>query len=173
MSTLKSAPATGLLVLLLLLAPGCKKSPTTTTIEPSRQTIDILCEPASGASGATVTVTILIAGNSKEMRVFGLDMSFDTRMFQFQEARSGTLTGSWAAVDGNEVSPGNLKVGGFVGAGTPVALASQGSLAEVRFKVTGNDYGNGEQSNICAQQYTDDLSDFLPGSACARFTLQK
>ena len=173
MTTLKSAPATGLLVLILVLAPGCKKSPTTTTIAPLRQTIDLLCEPVSGASGTIITVTILIAGNSKEMRVFGLDMSFDIKMFQFQEVRSGNLTGSWAAVDGNEVTPGNLKVGGFQGAGTAIPVASQGTLASIRFKVTGNEYGNGQQSDICVQQYTDDLSGFTPGSACARFTLQK
>ncbi|MBN2408937.1 MAG: hypothetical protein JXE07_04295 [Candidatus Aminicenantes bacterium] len=169
----RAALTTFLFFFLLLFIPACKKNPTTTSIEPSQPTIDILCEPASGTLDTTVTVTIVIAGNSKEMRVFGLDMSFNGKMLQFQEVRSGALTESWAAVDGNEVSPGSLKVGGFVGAGTPIAAASQGALAEIKFKVTGNEYGNGEQSQICAQQYTDDLAGFTPVSVCVTFTLQK
>ncbi|MGB7295550.1 MAG: cohesin domain-containing protein [Candidatus Aminicenantales bacterium] len=162
-----------LLALLLLIVPACKKNPTTTSIEAAQPTIYILYKPASGTVDTTVTVTIVIAGNSKDMRVFGLDMSFNRKMLQFQEVRSGTLTGSWAAVDGNEVSPGSLKVGGFVGAGTPIPVAGQGVLAEIKFKVTGDEYGNGQQSQVCAQRYTDDLAGFTPDSVCATFTLQK
>jgi hypothetical protein len=173
MTLLRHARAIGLLTTLLLLFAGCKKNPTTTSIDVTQPVIDIVCEPSSGAADATITVTILIAANTKEMRVFGLDVSFDPKMLQFQEVQSGTLTGSWAAVDGNEVSPGSLKVGGFLGAGTPIPAASQGSLAVIKFKVTGNEYGNGQQSQVCAQQYTDDLTGFNPDSACASFTLQK
>lgn len=173
MTVLKNVLAIGLLCFLLLLFSGCKKSPTTTSIEVSQQTIDVLCEPSSGAPDTTITVAIIIAGNTKEMRVFGLDVSFDAKMFQFQEVQSGTLTGSWAAVDGNEVSPGSLKVGGFLGAGTPIPMASQGTLAEIKFKVTGSEYGNSQQSPICTQQYTDDLTGFKPDTACVSFTLRK
>jgi hypothetical protein len=169
----KSVLAIGLVIFLLLTFSGCKKSPTTPSIETEQPTIEVLCEPSSGGANTTVTVKIAIAKNTKEMRVFGLDMSFDVKMFQFQEVRSGTLTGSWAAVDGNEVSPGSLRVGGFQGAGTPVSPASQGTLAEVKFKVTGSEYGNGQQSQVCTKQYTDDLTGFQPGTACASFTLQK
>jgi hypothetical protein len=173
MTFLKHALAIGLLATFLFLFGGCKKSPTTTTIEVTQPVIEVVCEPSSGAADTAVTVAILIAGNTTEMRVFGLDVSFDPKMLQFQEVQSGTLTGSWAAVDGNEVNPGSLKVGGFLGAGTPVPAASQGSLAVIKFKVTGNEYGNGQQSQVCAQQYTDDLTGFKPDSACASFTLQK
>ncbi|MFZ2055544.1 MAG: cohesin domain-containing protein [Candidatus Aminicenantales bacterium] len=173
MTVLKSALATGLLCFSLLLFPGCKKNPTTTSIEVTQPVIDVVCKPSSGAADTTITVTILITGNTKEMRIFGLDVSFDTKMLQFLEVQSGTLTGTWAAVDGNEVSPGSLKVGGFLGAGSPIPAASQGTLAEITFKVTGSEYGDGQQSQVCTQQYTDDLTGFKPDSACASFTLRK
>ncbi|HUU37468.1 MAG TPA: cohesin domain-containing protein [Candidatus Desulfaltia sp.] len=173
MTFLKHALTIGLLTILLFLVAGCKKNPTTTSIEVTQPIIDVVCEPSSGAADTTITVSILIAGNTKEMRVFGLDVNFDAKMLQSQEVHIGTLTGSWAAVNGNEVSPGSLKVGGFFGAGTPIPAASQGTLAEIKFKVTGSEYGNGQQSQVCARQYTDDLSDFQPESACAVFTLKK
>ncbi len=173
MTVLKKILAIGLIVHCVFLFPVCKKNPTTSSIDLSQQTIDIVCEPASGAPGSTVTVTIRIAANAKEMRVYGLDVSFDTKMFQFEEVRRGTLTESWAGLDGNEFSPGMLRIGGYVGAGTPIPAASQGSLAEVRLKVTGTDYGNGQQSQIYAQNYRDNLIGFRPDPASASFTLQK
>ncbi len=173
MTAKKSALAVGLVPFLLLPFSGCKKSPTTPSIETEKPTIEVLCEPSSGGGNSTVTVKIAIAGNTKEMRVFGLDLSFDVKMFQFQGVQGGSLTGSWAAVDGNEINPGSLKVGGFVGGGTPISEASRGTLAEIKFKVTGSEYGNGQQSQLCTQQYTDDLTEFQPGTACASFTLQK
>jgi Cohesin domain len=153
---------------------GCKKTPTTDTIEPpSQQSISITCSPNSGGPDTVVTVAVLIARNSKEIRVFGFDTAFDTKMFEFQGVVKGSLTGSWAAVDGNEASPGELKVGGFVGSGTPVAANSSGSLVEIKFKVTGQTYGNDQQSQICIRSYTDDISGFTPNPACTTFTLKK
>jgi hypothetical protein len=173
MTAKKRELAIGLLPFLLLLISGCKKNPTTNPIEDGQQTIEVLCEPSSARGGMTIAVRVLIAGATKEMRVFGLDVAFDNKMFQFERVRSGTLTGTWAGIDGNEVSPGILRVGGFVGSGTPISTASQGSLAEIRFKVTGSEYGNGKQSQVCSRQYTDDLAGFRPETACAVFTLQK
>jgi hypothetical protein len=160
-------------LLFLALIPGCKKDPTSSTIPPQQATISVSVSPNSAGPDAIITVAIAIAGNDKEVRVFGLDLTFDTNMFQFQEVTKGTLTGNWAAVDGNEVSPGTLKVGGFVGEGSPIAKNSTGTVAEVKFKVTGAAYGNGQQSQVCVGQYTDDLSAFKPDPACATFTLKK
>jgi hypothetical protein len=158
---------------LLICVSGCKKSPTDAAPDVNEPTIALVCDPTSAAKDAVVSASVLIKGNSKEIRVFGLDVTFDTRMFQFQEVRRGTLTSGWAEVAGNEVGPGNLRVGGFVGSGTPIRVSSEGTLTDIVFKVTGGDYGNGQQSQICIKQYTDDLSSFKPISACATFTLKK
>lgn len=173
MTVLKKALGTALLPWVLLVFSGCKKTPTNATLEVEQPTIIVLCHPDSEAADALITAAVFIKGYKKEMRVFGLEISFDAKMLHFEEVRKGTLTEGWAAVDGNEVSPGSLKVGGFLGAGTPIPAASQGTLAEIKFKVTGSEYGNGQQSQVCARQYTDDLSDFQPESACAVFTLKK
>jgi hypothetical protein len=173
MTALRKALGIALLSGALLVCSGCKKSPTNAAFRVERPTIIVLCHPDSEAADALITAAIFIQGNTEEMRVFGLDISFDPQMLHFEEVRNGTLTGGWTAVDGNEVSPGSLKVGGFMGAGNPIPPASGGTVAEIRFKVAGGDSGSGQQSQVCARQYTDDLSDFLPESACAAFTLKK
>jgi len=152
---------------------GCGKSPTEAPIDVEQPSILLTCNPVTAGANEVISVSVLIKSNTKEIRVFGLDMAFDSRMFQFQEVRKGTLTGGWAAVDGNAVGPGSLRVGGFSGGGAAIPLKSEGSLAEIRFKVTGGDYGNGQQSQICVKQYTDDLVGFQPASVCSTFTLKK
>lgn len=172
--TILKASFRALLLSCLLIGPsGCKKNPTIATFEVDEPTIVLICNPISAAGDSVVSASVFIKGNEKEIRVFGLDVTFDSRMFQFQEVRAGTLTRGWAAVDGNEVGPGSLKVGGFLGAGTAIPVASEGTLAEIRFKVTGTEYGNGQQSQLCVKQYTDDLAEFKPDSACSTFTLKK
>jgi hypothetical protein len=162
-------------LLLLLFSPGgCKKTPTTTTIDnPGKEAISVSCNPSSAGPDAIITVFVSIRGNSQEIRVFGFEATFDTKMFQFQEVSRGNLTGNWAAVDGNEGSSGELRAGGFAGEGTPVAKNSSGTLADLKFKVTGQSYGSGQQSQICIRQYTDDISALKPETACTTFTLKK
>jgi hypothetical protein len=173
MKIFRTAAGTLFLACLLIGPSGCKKNPIAAAFEVDEPTIVLVCNPVSAASDAIVSVSIFIKANNKELRVFGLDATFDSQMFQFQEVRRGTLTGGWAAVDGNEVGPGMLKVGGFLGGGTAIPNASEGTLAEIRLKVTGTDYGAGRQSQVCVKQYTEDLSGFKPDSACSTFTLNK
>jgi len=169
----KAALRTLLVLGLLSVFSSCKKSPTGADPDTPEPTIAIVLNPSTGAKDEAVSVSVLIKGNPKEMRVFGLDVTFDSRMFKFQEVRRGTLTGSWAEVAGNETGPGSMRVGGFVGGGSAIPVRGEGTLAELLFKVTGGDYANGQQSQTCVQQYTDDLSGFKPVSACASFTLKK
>lgn len=164
--TLLAAP----LALLFFFPAGCKKSPTTSTLPTG---ISASVSPSTAAADAVVTFTITITGNAQEIRDFGGDVTFDAKMFQFQDAAKGSLTSSWAELDGNETSPGTVKLGGLVGGGTSVAANSSGTLVEVRFRVTGADYGNGQQSQTCLAQFTDDLAQFTSGSACATFTFRK
>jgi len=152
--------------------PACKKNPTSVPLEVDEPTILFVGNPASGAAGSLVRASLVIAANQEEIRVFGLDVTFDERMLEFQGVEPGSLTGGWAAVDGNRVGSGSLKVGGFLGGGSAIPRASEGSLAEITFKVTGTGLGGGQQSQVCAMQYTDDLAQFRPGTACFSFTLK-
>jgi hypothetical protein len=170
---LKASLAIVVFACLLIVLPRCNKSPTNATLQVDEPTIIVVCNPVSAAGDAVVAVSIFIKGNEEEIRVFGLDMTFDPKMFEFEEVRKGMLTGGWAAVDGNEVGPGILKVGGFLGGGTAIPTGGEGTLAEIRLKVTGTDYAGGQQSQVCVREYTDDLAGFKPAPACSTFTLQK
>jgi len=162
-----------LLATALIIFSGCKKNPITATFSPGRETIVAICSPASAGPGSLVTIAVAIAGNSKEIRVFGLDVDYDSQMFEFDSADKGSLSATWATVDGNAVSPGTVKLGGYVGGGSPAPVESNGTLGLVKLKVTGGAYGNGQQSQVWIRQYTDDLAGFTPESASAVFTLKK
>jgi hypothetical protein len=162
-----------LLALILVIPSGCKKNPTTTELPSQQQAISVVINPNSAGADTVVTISIIIQGNTKEIRVFGLDVAFDAKMFAFQGVVKGDITGSWASVDGNELSPGELKIGGYVGSGTPVPAKGQGKLAEFKLKVTGQDYANGQQSQVSIKQYTDDITGFRPEPASVAFTLKK
>ncbi len=162
----------GLFVLLCLIS-GCKKDPITATLPPDQETIAVVCSPSTASPGEVVKAAVAIASNSKEVRVFGLEATFDPQMFEFQGAEKGSLNPSWVIVDGNEVSPGNLKIGGYACGGSAVPKNSNGTLVVIKLKVTGASYGNGAQSRIAISHYTDDLAGFQPESASTLFTLKK
>jgi hypothetical protein len=167
----KIFPAVALM--LLVLQPwGCEKSPTTST-NPTPAGITAAFNPTSAGADTAVGFTITISANTKEIRSFGGEVIFDASMFSFQGVAKGSLTESWALIDGNESSPGTVRLGGSVGGGTAVAVNSKGTLVEVRFKVTGGSYGNGQTNRVCLAQFTDDLAQFTSGEACAVFTLKK
>ena len=162
-----------LALIIFAFSPGaCKKSPSTST-SPTSSGLSASFNPASAGADTVVSFVITITANSKEIRSFGGDATFDPTMFSFQGVAKGSLTGSWALIDGNEISSGVVRLGGSVGGGTSVAANSSGTLFEVRLKVTGGSYGNGQQSQVCLSQFLDDLIQFSSGSACASFTLKK
>lgn len=161
------------LACLLLFFTGCKKNPITATTSPGPETIVVICSPASASPGSIITIAVLIAGNGKEIRVFGLDMDYDSQMFEFESAGRGDLNSTWTAVDGNAVATGTIKLGGYAGDGSSIAVGSSGAVALVKLKVTGAQYGNGQKSQVWIKQYTDDIAGFTPESAYAVFTLNK
>lgn len=160
------------LVIAALLHSGCGKSPTSTTT-PTPTGISAAFNPTTAAADTIVSFIITISANSKEVRAFGGEVAFDSGMLSYQSVAKGSLTGSWALVDGNESSPGTVTVGGSVGDAPSVPANSTGTLFEVRFKVTGGNYANGQQSRVCLKSFTDDLTQFTAGEACTNFTLKK
>lgn len=163
---------------LLIMGLSCGSSPTEAdapSLPPaqSQPSISISASPASGGTDAEVTFTISVKGNSKEIKVFGLDLTFETKMFKLQGVGKGGLTSSWAAVNGNEIESGKVRIGGFTGAGTSIPVNRDGSIAKVKLKVTGNSLADGAQSQVCIKDYTDDIQGIAPDPACVRFTYKK
>ena len=168
----------GLLFLILLIALPCycKKSSTAPEVEVPEQeqtSITIVGSPSSGGTDTNFTIVISINNADREIKVFGLEVTFDADKFQFRRIEEGNLTESWAAVDGNEISSGTLRVGGFMGSGNPIAQGTTGNIAEVKLKVIGSNFNDGQQSQICIENYTDDIADLTPHPSCTNFTLRK
>ncbi len=148
-----SLNVSGIFFLLFLIALPfhCKKSSTAPEVEVPEQeqtSITITCNPSSGGKDTNITVSISINNTDQEIEVFGLEVTFDANKFQFRRIEEGNLTESWAAVDGNEISRGTLRVGGFMGSGNPIAQGSTGNIAEVKLKVIGSNFNDGQQRHI-------------------------
>jgi hypothetical protein len=139
---------------------------------PTNNEISVACLPSQGGTGATISVPISVLGNLSEISTFGLQLTFDTNMFEYIGTDKGNLTGSWAFVDGNNIS-GTVTIGGFAGSGSPIPQGSAGSLTVVTLRVTGGSYGDGQQSQITIRGYTDDIAGMKPEPATATFTLRK
>jgi hypothetical protein len=159
-------------------SPGAVNSPQVigvtlqvTTVS-THNAISVSCSPAQAYAGASVSFPIAIDGNIQDIAAFGLQLTFDTGMFQYVGTAKGGLTNDWAYVDGNETT-GSITIGGFAGSGTNITAGSSGVIAVVTLRVTGGSYSNGQQSVVTIRGYTDDISGMQPEPATTMFTLRK
>jgi hypothetical protein len=134
--------------------------------------IGVSCSPSQGGTGTTVSFPISISGNAKAISSFGLQLTFDTAMFQYVGAAKGSLTGDWTYIDGND-SSGTVTVGGFSGSGSTVPAGSSGTIAIVTLRVTGGTYSDGQQSQITIRSYADDISGMTPEPATTTFSYRR
>jgi len=159
----------------ICLLMNCKKQSTTPN-KPSPQNenkLSVSCSPSSGGTGTVLDITISCVENSKEIKTFGLEMTYDPAIFQYESTGKGGLTGSWASVDGNEISPGKLIIGGFAGSGNPVVAGSSGSLAIVKIKVIYSGSDSGFTRQISIDKYLDDIAGMSPSPTSTTFTFIK
>jgi len=149
--------------------------PATLTISsvPTDNKVGISISPSSGSSGTIISFPISVKGNTSQISTFGLELHFDTTMFAFQSVNSSTLTGSWAAVSGNETTAGTVVIGGFVGSGNPVPIGSLGSIAVVKLRVTCSSCSDGDTSQTTINSFTDDISGMIASPSSVKFTFNK
>jgi hypothetical protein len=102
-----------------------------------------------------------------------MEMTYDPAIFQYESTGNGDLTGSWASVDGNEISSGKLIIGGFTGSGNPVVAGSNGNLAIIKIKAIYSGSDTGFTRQISINKYLDDIADMSPIPASATFTFTK
>jgi len=168
--------AIALMILSVLLAPSCKQQstlPESPDQGGQNNAISLFCSTNSGGTGTEVTVTVLVSKNQNEIRAFGFEMTFDPAIFQLQKIEKGLLCGDWAAVDGNEVSPGNMIVGGYMGSGTSIPPGSSGGLAQIKFKVIYSGSDDGFPRQFAIKNYSDNIAGMNPTQATATFTFRK
>ena len=139
----------------------------------SENSLLITCSPNKGGTGTVVDIQISSVGNAKEIKSFGLEMNFDAAVFQYQSTHKSDLTASWATVDGNEVSPGKVVIGGFMGSGVPVSAGANGSLAIIKIKVIYNGNDDGFSRAISVKNYLDDIAGMKPDPSSTTFTFNK
>jgi len=135
--------------------------------------ISLYSDPSSGDTGINVSLPVSIEGNSQEIDAFGLDMNYSGMMLDFRGVSSGSLTWDWFAVDGNEISPGYVKIGGFTGSGDGIRNDSNGDIAVAHFVVNCTDCVDGQEGEICIGNYVDDIEFMEPEPACTTFTYRK
>lgn len=141
---------------------------------PTNNQIAISCSPTSGKTGATIDVPITILGNTKEIKAFGLEVTFDATMFEYVSVSKGALTGNWASITGNLVSTGRVRIGGFAGdPSNAVSIGSSGSIVVLKLRVTCSGCNDGKQSQVCMSNFTDDIVGMTPAPGCATFTYKK
>lgn len=140
---------------------------------PTDNEISISCDPSSGGSGTIATISMAIKGNIQEIEAFGLELTYDTTMFEYQSVSKGDRTVDWALVDGYEVSSGTIRIGGYAGNADSIPRGSVGSIVKVSLKVTCSGCNDDQESQICIQNYTDDIVGMISTTSCVTFTYKK
>jgi len=156
--------------------PNASNNPQTVSVTlyissiPTDNKVGISLSPSSGTTETIISFPISVKGNTSQISTFGLELHFDTTMFAFQRVNSGTLTGSWAAVSGNETTAGTITIGGFVGSGNPVPIGSLGSIAVVKLRVTCSSCSDSDTSKITINNLADDISVMTVSPSYVTFT---
>jgi cohesin domain-containing protein len=80
------------------------------------------------ACGEALDIPITVSG-ATDLDAFGMVLHYDSTKLSYVSTTAGTATTDWAAVSGNETTPGQVTIGGFKGAGT--AVSGTGELVVV------------------------------------------
>jgi hypothetical protein len=136
--------------------------------------VEVLPTPSSGTYDDDIDVYIDISNNSCEMSALGFDFFYDTTMFSYQAVSTqNCLTSDWSMFDAYEISPGQVRIGGYAGSGTYIQPTDNGSLVIVTLKVICQcgDCTDGQQSTITIDDFNDDLAAYIPQPAEGTFTM--
>jgi hypothetical protein len=136
--------------------------------------VEVLPTPSVGTYDDDIDVYINISNNSCEMSALGFDFFYDTSMFSYQGVSTlNCLTANWSMLDAYEISPGQVRVGGYAGSGSYIQPTDNGSLVIVTLRVICQcgDCTDGQQSTITIDDYNDDLAAYVPQPSEGIFTL--
>jgi hypothetical protein len=136
--------------------------------------IEVVPTPSAALYGDVIKVYINISSNQCQMSAFGFDLFYETSMFSYQGIEiQNCLTSDWSLVDADEVSPGQVRIGGFAGSGSTIEATDNGCLVVVNLEVICQcpDCTDGQQSAITIDDYADELASYNPSSAQGTFTL--
>jgi hypothetical protein len=137
-------------------------------------TVEVLPTPSIGTYDDDIDVYIDISDNSCEMSALGFDFFYDTSMFSYQGVSiQNCLTSDWSMLDAYEISPGQVRIGGYAGSGSYIGSSDNGTLVIVTLRVICQCgvCSDGQQSTITIDDYNDDLASYVTQPAQGTFTL--
>ena len=135
--------------------------------------VGISISPVSGGTNTLVDVSITVRGNTSPIEASGLQVNFNTTMFDYVGTVKGSLTGNWSFLDGNQATPGVITVGGVAGTGTPVPIGSLGTIAVIRLRVTCGSCSDNQTSQTTISNFSDDIAGMIVSPASATFTYKQ
>jgi len=167
----------GLFMVLFILTGFSASSAADSTPPTASQTlcgnVEVVPTPSTGVSNDEIKVYINISNNQCQMCALGFDLFYETSMFSYQGIeRQNCLTSDWSTVDADEISPGQVRIGGYTGSGSCIESTDNGCLVVVKLKVTCqcSTCLDGQQSVITIDSYTDELASYDPQPAQGTFT---
>jgi hypothetical protein len=167
----------GLLIIFILQADIFASSAAHSLTPGTSQTlcgnVEVVPDPPTGVYDDEIVVYINISNNQCQMCALGFDFFYDTSMFSYQGIETqNCLTSDWSTVDADEISPGQVRIGGFAGSGSCIESTDNGCLVAVRLRVACQCPGcaDGQQSILTIDSYTDELASFDPQPADGTFT---
>jgi hypothetical protein len=162
-----------LFVLVDIFAFSASRSTPSTTSQTLCGNIEVVATPSTGVYDDEIEVHINISNNQCQMCALGFDLFYETSMFSYQGIDiQNCLTSDWSTVDADEISPGQVRIGGFAGSGSCIASTDNGCLVVVKLKVACQcpTCLDGQQSVITIDSYTDELASYDPQPAQGAFT---
>lgn len=141
--------------------------------KPRSNELSLACDPATGGSGTIIRATVAVKGNAKEVCAFGFDLHFNPSVFKYVKTLRGPLTKVWTTVDGNEVQKGEMRVGGFAGAGKSIEEGSEGAIAVVKLRVACRECKDGAGGRVTVSNLMDDITKMKPAPESVEFIYKR
>jgi hypothetical protein len=133
--------------------------------------ISLKLNPHTGTTGNIIKISIDISNNTQEIDAFGLDFIYNYNLFTIKSIKKGSLTSDWSIIEGEEIPPGTITIGGFAGGGKAIYEDSKGTLVRIWLKVKCGSFTTDQESEIEIQNYKDGIDGFSPESCTADITL--
>jgi len=160
--------------LLCILTTSSEAHKKSLTLQSTCGSVEVVLTPSTGTYNNEVDVAIQISDNQCELSALGFDLFYDTTMFEYLEVdNQNCLTEDWSMINGYEINPGQVRVGGLARVGTYVQPGQNGKIVVVKLRVICQCgvCQDGQESIISIDSYVDHLESFLPQPSQGTFTM--
>lgn len=100
---------------------------------------DISINNQYGEKGSKVCYDVTLDSSPNDVAAFGFEVQYDLNVLRFKGCSAGYLSNGFDFFDGNNVSPGIVRVGGFTAIAGKIIQGESGPLVSLTFEVVGHD----------------------------------